>query len=114
MKVAFKISDLESDLEDISFHIFHLKTENELFTHVEELEDIRSKNDCLDYDSDEDEEYLTKQTEIELLREEHGIIELEDEYERMEEHLMDGKKYLDNLLEQEFNSIIGMLENFHF
>lgn len=114
LKTAFKISDLERQMEEMDFHIFHLKTEHEIFTHEDELEDIKAQNDCIIDDIEENEEYATKQTEIEILKEEHGITVVEEEHERLYEHLMDGKKYLDRLMEDEFNLMADMLANFHF
>ena len=108
LHITSEVGDLNKYIEDLDFHLFHLKTENEIYAHEEELEEIRIIH------NEESEEYIMKLNEIEIIKGDHDIQNIEDEIDRLIAKLQDGEKYLEKLIEDEYNMLGYKLENFHF
>ena len=113
LTISGKISDLEQTVEELQNFLFQLCFDHEIKRHERELEDIIYSLDPNEENFEENIEYINKQAEIAIIKHDTEIAKWEDEYERLSEHLVDGKKYFEKILEDEYNSMTTMLENFH-
>ena len=112
-----KISNLEEQMICMKYHIYQKKTEHLIFyleedlsymdKYDKELRKMFGKSESLT------DEYIIKKNEIDTIKDVEGITSLEKEYKNLKEHLKDGNRYFDSLLENEYNSMVHMLENFH-
>ena len=120
LKTISKLSDLNNELDDMEFHIFHLKVENGIFQLENDLEEmdkydmvVSNIRNIFKQSSIITDEWIFKKNEINVLKNEYGISDLEEEYDRRYLHFKDGKKYLDSLYEKEFDILADKLAAFH-